>query len=72
MLLLVSFSVLESLSDLSVESTKLHRRLLSNEEAFAQFAAIVKSAVVALAIETGFIGIQIAVGVVQHCFCGET
>ena len=64
MLLLVSFSVLESLSDLSVESTKLHRGLLSNEEAFAQFAAMMKSTVVALAVETGFIGIQIAVGVV--------
>lgn len=68
----MGFSVVESLSDLSVESTKLHRRLFSNKKAFVQFAAMMKSAVVALAIETGFIGIQIAVGVVQHCFCGET
>ena len=72
MLLLTSFSVIESLSDLSVESTELHRRLLSNEEASIQSAAMMKSAVVTLAIEAGFIGIQIAVGVVQYCFCGET
>jgi hypothetical protein len=72
MFLLVSFSVVESLSDLSVESAKLHRRLFSNEKAFIQFAAIMESAFVALAVEAGFIGIQIAVGVVQYCFCGKT
>ena len=72
MLLLTSFSVIESLSDLSVESTELHRRLLSNEEASIQSAATMESAVVALAIEAGLIGIQIAVGVVQYCFCSET